>query len=195
MLNNTASTSATWGDWNQQLYVNTANATGPTTWSTWNTTDVSGSFTWRIWNTGTASTHVHVQQAQDMETYRRAQDARLQAQKLADQKAEQLLKENLSDEQRKEYESDSKFLVEAKSGRKYEIVKGTHGNVFLLDENGKRVQKFCVQPAGVPVGDANLAQKLWIEADEDEFVRRANVTRLDPQYVFQPQPQPQQQAA
>jgi hypothetical protein len=46
--------------------------------------------------------------------------------------------------------------------------------VDALDSRGSVINRFCAHPLGrVPVYDVMLAQKLWIETDENMFLRKA----------------------
>jgi len=93
-------------------------------------------------------------------------------------RARKLLVACLTPEQRDDLEKKKCFYLDCHSRdgtkRRYRIDEGTHGNVKLLDDKGKVVGSYCVQPTGVPTEDAMLAQKLWLENDEEEFKRRAN---------------------
>jgi len=41
------------------------------------------------------------------------------------------------------------------------------------------VQSLCAGPSGnVPLGDYLLAQKVWLETNEEDFVKTANKTKL-----------------
>ena len=96
----------------------------------------------------------------------------------AKRRAEDLLRRHLTKEQIEDLEKKDCFYLESvgKDGgrRRYRIDRGTHGNVKLVDKDNKIVGSYCVQPSGVPTEDAMLAQKLWLETDEAEFVRVAN---------------------
>lgn len=89
-------------------------------------------------------------------------------------RAEALLRSCLTSEQLAEYERDQSFTVQGKCDR-YRIRGGTlNANIDVIRE-GKLAHRLCVHPDGVPVEDAMLAQKLWLEADEDAIVARANI--------------------
>lgn len=107
------------------------------------------------------------------------QDARLQA----DRKAEALLKTMLTADQRCQYESGLRYfdVLTTKDGktRRYRIEHGWAGNVFLMDDNGRPIERFCIHPAlKVPVADNLIAQKLLLETDEEKFLSIANKTVL-----------------
>ena len=104
----------------------------------------------------------------------------LEEQAEAGRKAEALLREFLSPEQLADHEKKTGFLVTSKSGRIYRILPGKHGNVLELHpDTRKPVAKWCAAPTdGVPDQDAMLAQKLFLETDEDYFRKIANRTGL-----------------
>lgn len=91
-------------------------------------------------------------------------------------RARRLLVENISDAQRAQFEAHGYFDVSV-GQRTYRIHQGTHGNVRRV-EGGVETVSLCAQPAGVPVCDAMLAQKLLIETDEAAFLRIANARTL-----------------
>jgi hypothetical protein len=97
------------------------------------------------------------------------------------EKAMRLLKENLDTEQLREFEEKRHFHVHTKDGvRRYRIDWGIAGNVKLVEENGQpvpRVKHYCIHPSGSwPTPDVMLSQKHMIEAEEEEFLRIANVS-------------------
>jgi hypothetical protein len=97
----------------------------------------------------------------------------------AQAKAQTLLQSLLSDDQLAHWQQQGYFEVVARgSRRRYRIFRGSHGNVYALNPRGEFVVKYCGQPSGVPIEDMLIAQKLQIEYDEDEFLKRANGTRL-----------------
>lgn len=184
---------ANWTTWNQ-IYVDnaTGNATSTITWSSWNLTVNNGtaatntnSFVWRVWNTGSTSitsTGTGYAETPEQREAREQRDreyreryARNQAElRAARDRANALLEKHLDERQKKDWKEKGWFIVDAKSGKKYRIDRGTHGNVKLLDETGRVVRGYCAQPNDVPEGDANLAQKLALEHDEEAFLRVAN---------------------
>ena len=128
------------------------------------------------------------QHAEWLERQRRAKIERFKAalvgdikeleRKKATERAELLLQQHLTEEQRRDRATKGFFLVEAKSGRVYKVEKnGQHGNVKLVDKAGKDLASFCIQPQmSVPDADAHLAQKLLILVDEEQFIRIANIS-------------------
>jgi hypothetical protein len=94
-------------------------------------------------------------------------------------RARALLLSMLDQKQKEQLQRDRFFEVIARgSKRRYRIREGSHGNVKLLDDKGREVVSYCGQPANVPVEDSMLAQKLQIEHDEVEYLKRANATQL-----------------
>jgi len=109
-----------------------------------------------------------------------AEAKRLREELAAKDKAIVLLKSCLTLQQIEEYEQKSCFHLHV-GGKVYRIEKGSHGNVKLMDKDGKVKRSFCVQPRGVPEGDVLLAQKLLLETDEKRFYELANVTEFGAQ--------------
>lgn len=137
-----------------------------------------------VWNQWSAQTYVRketkkqaaerrARQAADELAYQERLAAEHDKAVAAEAKANKLLVEHLSDEQRKTLAEKNYFDVQI-GEKTYRIHRGTHGNVRLLDTDGKEKTLFCVQPSGVPVPDCMLAQKLHLEADEPGFLRAAN---------------------
>lgn len=85
-----------------------------------------------------------------------------------------LLDRALTPEQRGDLFTRGYFYVK---GRRltYRIREGHAGNVDALDPSERLISRFCAHPLGrVPVYDVMLAQKLWIETDEEMFLREAS---------------------
>ena len=86
-----------------------------------------------------------------------------------------LLRQACNDDQIRDLEETGSFIVVGKSGTRYRVTdKGTVANVHVLDRNNKVTHRLCAHPNGVPQGDVMLTQKLMLEHDEDNFVRKAN---------------------
>jgi len=91
----------------------------------------------------------------------------------AEAKARALLERSLTPEQRRDLLGRCYFYVRGKR-HTYRIRQGCSGNVDQLDSSGRVISRFCAQPLGrVPICDVMLAQKLWIENDEDMFLSNA----------------------
>jgi hypothetical protein len=131
--------------------------------------------------------------------YRARVDAERAERLAAERKAEALLLRHLTAAQREEYLRDGSFTVRMDDGRRYRIRKGWSGNVDhfeapkigqVLERDGgsivpaangapRQVERLCIHPRElVPHCDNMLAQKLLLEADEAEFRRIANITRV-----------------
>jgi len=176
------------------LYLHTTNTTSGATASTWRTwtTDNTGStaavwITWSAATTGSTTVITSQFAVRTPEPITAAERERMAAQAAdyAEQRrkaiacARALLLAMLTHQQREQLQRDQFFEVIAKhSKRRYRIRQGTHGNVRLLDDAGREVVRYCGQPPGVPEDDAMLAQKLQLEHDEAEYLRRANATPL-----------------
>ena len=88
-------------------------------------------------------------------------------------KAMALLERALTREQRSDLFARGYFFVEGKRFT-YRIRVGRSANVDALDSSGSVIRRLCAHPLGrLPVYDVLLAQKLWIETDEDMFLKKA----------------------
>jgi hypothetical protein len=115
---------------------------------------------------------------------RQAELAAEQERKLAERarcslRANELLMLALDESQRRDLRERGAFQLEVLSRdgstRRYEIWRGRTGNVYQLDEAGRRIFKFCAHPQiACPEQDTMLAQKLMLEADEEGFLALAN---------------------
>ncbi len=97
--------------------------------------------------------------------------------KVAPQRAEQLLLEHLTIEQRHTYWRYGWFIVRGQSGTRYSIwtKDPLYSNVCELDESGQIVSQLCAHAAvNLPRCDQLLTQKLMLEHHEAEFRRIAN---------------------
>ena len=96
-----------------------------------------------------------------------------------DQKADALLKEWLSPEQRATLESYGHFEVRGShTGKCYRIRRGRNMNIEELGKNGAQVAVWCFGPAGhLPLGDVMLTQKLALETNEQAALGVANRLR------------------
>lgn len=96
--------------------------------------------------------------------------------KRAQERGIQLLKENLTPAQRRQYDKHGYFDVTGgKTGKRYRIRHGRQMNIEQLDRNGRRVCGWCFFPQGSLVsGDVMLAQKAALELFEGDALRIAN---------------------
>lgn len=115
---------------------------------------------------------------------RRDADARAKARREKEEKAKKramrMLRRHLTRVQKKQLDQDKAFELVGPSGIRYRIEchQRMH-NVFELNEQGRKVREFCIYATGqVPAADNWLAQKLLLEADEQEFKRIANAKVL-----------------
>jgi hypothetical protein len=96
----------------------------------------------------------------------------------AEERAEKLLRENLSAKQREELSSQGFFTLQTFTDgerRIYRIRRGRSRNVEQVTESGQRIKTLCAHPIEmVPDADTMLAQKLMLEAAETDFLRIAN---------------------
>lgn len=164
-------------------------------WYVWNTTGttsttitLSTASTWAAWNTLTTweprewtAEELAAQEERDRR-WREADNQRRQERAEADRKAQKLLGSCLTKRQRKTLREQSYFDVRSirSDGQAtvYRIHRGSQGNVYEVDADGRQVRRFCIHPIDVPAADAMLAQKLLLETDPAAFERIANITRL-----------------
>ena len=100
----------------------------------------------------------------------------------AHERAIQLLKQNLSPDQLKQFERSGHFeVIGGQTARRYRIRRGHQMNVELLDKNGRRFCCLCFMPEGaLATADVMLAQKIALELFEVEALKVANkVPALD----------------
>ncbi len=115
------------------------------------------------------------EQAQREET-QRAEEARREAKRIADEKARSLLIATLNEVQLERFERDECIPVDSEKGNKYLIRKSRIKNIDVLDENGNCKHRLCVHPEEqVPDYDTMLTQKLYLETCEDELLKVANI--------------------
>lgn len=105
-----------------------------------------------------------------------AQARELRAQRdAAERRAEQLLLQVLSLEQRQQFNQDQSFVVEGRRGYRYRIRKGRTANIDMVRPDGRIEHRLCVHPReDVPDFDTMVAQKVMLEADEDLILKTAN---------------------
>lgn len=97
----------------------------------------------------------------------------------AQQRALDLLMSCLTEEQRENYRLRKCIRVVSNKGNIFEITHARMHNVFRLDMAGQRIEEWCVVALGqVPICDGMLAQKMWLETDEDHVMKHSNITVL-----------------
>jgi hypothetical protein len=99
-----------------------------------------------------------------------------------ERKAQKLLTEWLSRDQKAQYERNGHFEVTGcHSGRRYRIRSGRQMNVEELDGCGATVAFWCFGPEGpLPLGDIMLAQKIALETNEYASLAIANGSHAHP---------------
>lgn len=188
-----------WGAWNAQIAntITTAVAghigqqmTAATTTSLTNTINAE---VWSAWSTQVQNlrdasaeqvrrVQEQARQVRERQERQAADASRVQLERgKAEKRAELLLQEQLSAEQKAELASKGFFTLRtiAKSGeeRIYRIRRGRSRNVEQVDAQGTRIKTLCAHPAElVPDADTMLAQKLMLETPDtqEEFLRIAN---------------------
>ena len=99
-------------------------------------------------------------------------------------RADALLLERLSPEQREDYRRSRSFLVVTPGGRRYRLHadRVNYQADLLALESEFVLAQYCVQPAeaGVPKSDSLLTQMLLLQSDEARFLLTANETLFVP---------------
>lgn len=135
--------------------------------------------TWRRWNSDLDGNLIPAEEVSEEERERLAKEQaeRTKQHEEATAKAKELLRENLSPEQREAYDTGKPILVRSQSGKEYEIRHGTAGNVVRLDDRRKPIERYCIHPKeDSPVEDVMLTQLCWLRWCEEDFLRTANAT-------------------
>jgi len=188
------SSATTWNQWTNQIITITAPTYATTTqiWNDWQTMPqpMYGRPTNHFTPEELARRRAEEERYRAEEAARTArwhEDERVRRLKTdeAEATAMKLLVSMLSDQQRSDLKTHKHFFVDAPSGRLYRIDYGTHGNVKVVDRNTRKIiERLCIQPNGVPAGDANLMQKLLIETAEETFRAHANITLEDGRILY-----------
>lgn len=183
----------TWSLWCTETATNSTTWDLP--WNAWNATVEATAVQVRQHVEREVARQVELAAYQERERVRRLEyEATVQKQRaealVAEARAEELLKSMLTDEQREQWTKGYIYLKveggekdgKALEPRHYQINKGTHGNIRRLSgpagtPGTMELESWCIQPSGVPVPDANLAQLLHLRYNEEGLRRVANVTR------------------
>ncbi len=187
------STDPTWGSW-------TATATTSSTTSTTNvwyywtdsgtaasSSTVTTSSVWVTWVDANDQYQVTFPPPETAEQkaareereaeYARQAKIRQEKEKVKAEKARQLLKEVLSEQQNDDLDKKGFFdLVSIKSGQRYRINRGRSRNIQKLDDKtGRPIATLCFHPQkSVHDYDTMAIQKLMLEHDEEQVQRVAN---------------------
>ena len=155
---------ATWTAWNNGV----ATTTGSLAYNyATNTAYVSNGTQWVTWNTA-------YQETEDQRAAREEQERERQAVR---DRALELLRSLLTDEQWASYQDKGWFEVRGRSGRRWRVRnRGQSGNIDLMPEIGEeRDATYCAHPpGGLPDADAHAAQMLALVTDDEAFLRVAN---------------------
>lgn len=182
----TYTTDNVWYAWSDSKITATATATTTTTndtWVTWTTDSTTGRGVRNVQIRQVAPPHFYrpgaEQRAEDRARAARiavAREEKARKQAEADARANELLMDNLTEQQKEDVVRDGFFFVPSKRpDRQYRIRKGRVGNVDVM-EKGRVLHRLCAHPdVQCPDDDTRLAQKLMLEHMEDAFIGRANV--------------------
>jgi hypothetical protein len=101
---------------------------------------------------------------------------------IAEQRALELLKQNLTPTQREQFDRRRSFdVIGGSTGTRYRIHRGHQMNVEELWPDAKRARLLCFVPMGpLPVADEMLAQKVALETFECDALAAANKILGDP---------------
>lgn len=187
----------TWTECNSTIQPMYYNSTCTQVWPSWiegtgtNTATISNVVVWQYWASTCETVSVTVpnnawprqmtpeeEQARYIAMRRAAHHHRedLAKRKRAARVARQLLMRNLSRQQRRQYRANKRFdVIGGTTGRRYRIREGHVGNIDVY-EGERIIHRLCCHiPTDCPTEDIMLAQALHLAANEDEFVRTANV--------------------
>jgi hypothetical protein len=183
----TITTYDTWSAWNSEIITASTSSSiiQPTATATGTSITIgTSSIVWGEWNDQYIVAGEMSQAAlRELEAQRAVHETRYRAEAVerdrAKARAERLLREALTPKQAEELQSKGHFHLEvfSKTGgsRIYRINRGRSRNVQQVDASGKVVKHLCAHPTmAVPDADTMLAQKLWLEHAEEEFLRVAN---------------------
>jgi len=97
-------------------------------------------------------------------------------------RALELLKQNLSSSQREQFDGHRFFdVIGGTTGTRYRIHQAYQMNVEELSPGGKRARLLCFAPQGrLPICDVLLAQKIALECFELEALTVANAILSEP---------------
>jgi hypothetical protein len=97
-------------------------------------------------------------------------------------RALELLKQNLSSSQREQFDGHRFFdVIGGTTGTRYRIHQAYQMNVEELSAGGKRARLLCFAPQGrLPICDVLLAQKIALECFELEALAVANAILSEP---------------
>jgi hypothetical protein len=103
-------------------------------------------------------------------------DARYQAHLRREERSQDLLRQWLSPDQAKQYDSYQRFeVVGSDTGTRYRILRGTSMNIEELAADGYVTRRWCFAPEGTfATGDVMLAQKIALETFELDALDIAN---------------------
>lgn len=188
IVSTSTASAVTWGHWNESI----TSATTETVWTHWVLPAGTGGGRGAFRREYTTPFVESAEQLALRDTVRaegrrlaqlmNAENQAAQAVKnAARDKARQLLLAQLDDRQRVDLASNGYFELETiqPSGerRRYRIHRGRSGNVERVDQEGRRLRRYCIHPVmACPDEDTMLTQKLWLEHNEELFLRTANAS-------------------
>lgn len=100
----------------------------------------------------------------------------------AEEKAEWLLDQHLNNEQRKTFAKHGYIEITGKDANTYRVDRAAMTSVWVKKPKGMEKRgDFCMYPSDqtMPWADKVLATKLYLEADEEGYLKEANFTGFD----------------
>lgn len=180
----TSATTSTWVVWNG-IYTSNATSTSVETLST-GSAGTTTSVVWGAWNrtyvtsmTGSYQGNIIRGPAEAPQLRPGRVEAAEGERQRARERAQLLLREALNPKQREQFSKEGFFDLESirpdGERRIYRIRRGRSRNVQQITPEGRILKTLCAHPIlAVPDEDTMLAQKLWLETQEDAFLRLAN---------------------
>lgn len=177
------STDAHWVSWNTTVNDTSISTVGTQVWRHWNEplfqnapAPYGGPF--RVVQQEPTYYQPSVETAAELQSHIERQVAIEGERAQARERAEKLLRENLSPKQLEELSQKNYFTLETVqpdgSRRTYRIGRGRARNIKEF-ANGTYIRTLCAHPIeAVPDADTMLAQKLWLETMEEDFRKIAN---------------------
>lgn len=148
-----------------------------TTWAQ-QTTASATLAVWQGWATAASTSAQMFPPQQSLDEIARLQEEQLfyrQRSQAAEKRADDLLLEILTPEQRAQYQREKWFIVDGKSGTRYRLRRAVSGSIDVLNADGGVRHRLCAHLRDAhPLPDHLIAQKFMLEHHEGEFLKVAN---------------------
>ena len=177
-----------WNDW--AISSSTATSWTNNTWANWSgsTAATTGSYMVTAPTPERLTPEQRAEQELRVARHEAARKVEQRRRELASERAEQLLKTILTEDQWVSWERDKNFELITQSGRRYRIRRGVSHNVQLVEDDFE-TESLCAHPAisvwsedggllgKIPAEDVVVAQVLALRTDEEGFRRVANISQ------------------